>query len=198
MCMLTGRFLSLCPGYSRYGGQHDAADWVPRLQMGTLPPQHLTSVHPAAVAAALLDRHSAVDGVFAQTQLKPSSFLSASPPFPTCPTPPTGGMFRLIDYSAFPHTLHLPLGAFLDELTSKGALHTALGSSRRRGFYAAVRQLAEQHFGATAAGAAAGAVSHPIKQQQGPGYLGEQQAAGRHPQQQGRRQRQGAQVRTTA
>ena len=183
----------LCPGYSRYGGQHDAADWVARLQMGTLPLQHVTSVHPAAAAAAaaLLDRHSTVDGVFAQ--LKTSSFLSASAPTLACPAPPAGGMFRLIDYSAFPHMLHLPLGAFLDELTSKGALHAVLGSSQRRGFYAAVRQLAEQHFGATAAGAAAAAVSCPIEQE-GPGYLGEQQAAGRHPQQQSSRQRQGAQV----
>lgn len=115
-----------------------------------------------------------------------------NPTPPHFQTKPSGGTFHLIDYSAFPHTLRLPISGFLDELTSKGALHAALGSSRRRAFHAAVRRLAERHFGPAAAGPL---VASSSGQQEGPAHLDEQQAAGCHPQRQGSSQVRHAQVR---
>ncbi|KAL4426363.1 hypothetical protein ABPG77_004657 [Micractinium sp. CCAP 211/92] len=67
-----------------------------------------------------------------------------------------GGLFRLIDYSALPHTLSLPASALLDSLDSRAALRSALGSSGRRGFHARMQRLVDAHFGAGAAPGVAG------------------------------------------
>lgn len=104
----------------------------------------------------------------------------------------TGDMFRLIHYAAIPHLLRLPLGAFLDEIASKGAVHAALGSSRRRAFHADLRLLAERHFGAAVAGAGA---ATPSGQLEGAVHLGEQLAAAQHPQLHGIERQQSPKVR---
>lgn len=81
-------------GFCRYSCQHDASDWVPRLQQAG------------------------------------------------------GRLFRLVDYSAFPHALRLPnFNALADLLDARGSLRAALGSSRRRSFHAALRRLVGTHFG---------------------------------------------------
>lgn len=57
-----------------------------------------------------------------------------------------GGLFRLIDYSALPHSLSLPASAFLDSLDSRAALRSALGTAGRRGFHARMQRLVGAHF----------------------------------------------------
>ena len=56
-----------------------------------------------------------------------------------------GGFFRLIDFAAYPHTLALRSSALMDALSASGALHAALGSSRRRAFHAGLQQLLDRH-----------------------------------------------------
>ncbi len=57
-----------------------------------------------------------------------------------------GGLFRLLDFAALPHTLALPARRLMDSLTSQSALHAALGSSRRRAFHAELQRLVDAHF----------------------------------------------------
>lgn len=57
-----------------------------------------------------------------------------------------GGLFRLLDFATFPHTLALPARRLMDSLTSQSALHAALGSSRRRAFHAELQRLVDAHF----------------------------------------------------
>ncbi|KAL4430920.1 hypothetical protein ABPG75_006176 [Micractinium tetrahymenae] len=58
-----------------------------------------------------------------------------------------GGLFRLIDYSALPHSLSLPASTLLDSLDSRAALRSALATSGRRGFHARLQRLVDAHFG---------------------------------------------------
>lgn len=78
-------------------------------------------------------------------QLHPTAMTAV--PHRVVPLPCRSALFRVVDFAAFPHTLRLSLGALADTLDARGALHTALGSSRRRGFHASLRRLAERHFG---------------------------------------------------
>lgn len=119
------------PAYFRYENQHDAADWVSRLQIGA-PRPACGRLLPAALQLPA-----------------PSSQLSWPAP-PHLPSPPAGGLFRLIDYAAFPHSVRLPASALLDGLDQRAALHAALGSSRRRAFHARLLCLLHRHFGAEA------------------------------------------------
>ena len=50
----------------------------------------------------------------------------------------------------------MPSGALMDALSTKGTLHTALGSSRRRAFHAQLQGLVERHFGPPPEAAAGG------------------------------------------
>lgn len=84
------------------------------------------------------------------------------PPDPT-PPPRAGGLFRLIDYSALPHSLSLPAPALLDSLDSRAALRSALGAGGRRSFHARMRRLVDACFGA---GAAANPASEVGQQRQ--------------------------------
>lgn len=61
-----------------------------------------------------------------------------------------GGLFRLVDFAAFPHCLRLPPGALLDALAALSPLRSALGSTWRRAFGGDVQRLVERHFGACA------------------------------------------------
>lgn len=56
-----------------------------------------------------------------------------------------GGLFRLIDFAAFPHSSKLHSRELMDALSAAGALRAAHGSSRRRPFHAGLQQLLDRH-----------------------------------------------------
>lgn len=145
-----------CPaGYCRYDCQRDPAIWVPRLQLGEAFLGRTPTINRGNKSS-----HSV-------RLRQPTATLSCDPPpaqlpipagplrrsctqaHPAPPTPPplcAGGLFRLIDYSALPHSLSLPASAFLDSLDSRAALRSALGTAGRRGFHARMQRLVGAHF----------------------------------------------------
>lgn len=100
------------------------------------PPDATLSAH-APLAPWLAPRHT-------PRQLRRHALLTR--PLLEHDSHPAGGLFHLVDFAAFPHTLALPARRLMDSLTSQSALHAALGSSRRRAFHAELQRLVDAHF----------------------------------------------------
>ncbi|KAI7841617.1 hypothetical protein COHA_004787 [Chlorella ohadii] len=105
---------------------------------------HLVDTHAALQAAHRHLRHNGLLLVLFTDRSLSSPFVLELEELLEGAVP--GGLFRLLDFAAFPHTLALPARRLMDSLTSQSALHAALGSSRRRAFHAELQRLVDAHF----------------------------------------------------